>query len=149
MRSIITTGGVPAMPSHPPHALRLAVAALVAAALLTTGASLAQAGEHEFYAPGHKVECAVSDTSWHGAMCQVPGFHYAKLAVSGRSTICSGASCPYSNAAENTPVLAHGKTLRVGRFSCTSSTGAIRCVVRSTGRGFRITASGAKTVGTS
>jgi hypothetical protein len=137
------------MSSHPPRALRIAVAVLAVGVLLTTGASLAQAGEHEFYAPGHRVECAVSDTTWYGAMCQVPGFHYARLARSGRSTICSGASCPYSNAAENTPTLARGKTLRVGRFSCTSSAGAIRCVVRATGHGFRMTPSGAKTVGTS
>jgi hypothetical protein len=133
------------MPSTTPA--RVAIALLAATGLLTAGASLAQAGEREFYAPGHRIECAVSDSTWHGAMCQSQqGMHYALLATTGHVKICNGASCPYSDAGEGTPTLASGKTLRVGHFSCTSKGGGIRCVVLASGRGFQMTASGAKAV---
>jgi hypothetical protein len=133
------------MPSTIPA--RVAIAVLAATSLLTAGASLAQAGEREFYAPGHRIECAVSDTTWHGAMCQSQQtMHYALLATSGHVKICSGAKCPYSDAGEGTPTLAAGKTLKVGRFSCSAQAGAIRCVVLASGHGFQMTSSGAKVV---
>jgi hypothetical protein len=133
------------MPSTNPA--RVAIALLAATGLLTVGASLAQAGEREFYAPGHRIECAVSDTTWHGAMCQdQQTMHYALLATTGHAKICSGSKCPYSDAGEGTPTLAAGKTLRVGRFSCTSKAGGIRCVLPASGRGFQMTASGARAV---
>jgi hypothetical protein len=119
----------------------LAVAALLAVA----GSAVAQADEIEFYAQGHKVECAISDDAiWHGAMCQVPGAHYVLLHATGTLTICNGASCPYSNAAENTRTLRTGASRTAGRFSCTAKGATIRCAVRATGHGFTISPAGAR-----
>jgi hypothetical protein len=117
----------------------------VAALLAMTGTAVAQADELEFYAQGHRVECAVSDDAiWHGAMCQVPGAHYVLLHATGKLTICNGASCPYSNAAENTPTLRTGASKARGRFSCTAKGATIRCDVRATGHGFTMSSAGAR-----
>jgi hypothetical protein len=133
------------MPSTTPA--RCAIAVCAAIGMLTAGASLAQAGEREFYVPGHTIECAVSDTTWHGAMCQSQRtMHYALLSTRGHVKVCSGSKCPYSDAGEGTPTLGVGKTLRVGRFSCTAKAGAIRCVVLASGHGFQMTSTGAKAV---
>jgi hypothetical protein len=115
-----------------------------ATVLVACSATVAQAGEIEFYAQGHKVECAVSDTTWHGAMCQVQGTHYALLHPTGKVTICNGMSCPYSDAAENTPTLRTGASKTAGRFSCTAKGATIRCAIHTTGHGFTIGTAGAK-----
>lgn len=117
---------------------------LGAAILLTAGSSLARANEREFYAPGHRIECATSDGSWHGAMCQtLDGKHYALLHATGKVTICSGRTCPYSNAAENTPTLARDTAIRAGRFRCRAAGTTIVCSLVRSGRGFVMTPAGA------
>ncbi len=61
-------------------------------------------------------------------------------------SICSGGDRCEANAAQGTPTLAYGQTIRNGPFSCLSEVSGVTCTVVS-GRGFTISNSGITPVG--
>jgi hypothetical protein len=73
------------------------------------------------------------------------------MGLDGRLTICSGGTIRTThclgNAGQNTPILAYGKQVSVGRFRCSSARVGITCVVIKSGRGFLISKTGVTPVG--
>lgn len=115
------------------------VAAALAAAALPTAASARSAF---FLSPTKNLGCQVVDNDARlrpSAYCQ----SYASrtsvtLSKDGRLRVCRTSSRCIGDAPFGTGTLAYGRSRTVGRFRCTSRRDGIRCVVRSTGRGFRI-----------
>ena len=112
--------------------------ALCAAAL--AGAATAEARVAWFLSPSGNLGCEVADHDPRGAyaFCQSDRRpQTVRMAVTGRLRICRGERC-LGDPPENTPTLAYGRQVRVGRFRCASEQAGIRCTVVATGRGFVI-----------
>jgi hypothetical protein len=85
--------------------------------------------------------------SRNGVACQsVKKPHGVGMNVDGRLRICRGERC-LGNIGENTPTLAYGKQITIGRFRCFSLKAGAKCIVISSGRGFLINAAGITKVG--
>jgi hypothetical protein len=70
----------------------------------------------------------------------------AELSQSARLTTCTTAPC-LQNFDSGAPVLAGGATTEIFGYRCTAEADAVTCVVRTTGKGFRIAAAGITRVG--
>ncbi len=104
----------------------------------------------EFYSPSGNLSCEMDD-----GRAGVPNHvwcqswkkpHRVTLRPDGRLNTCRGERC-LGNPGENTPRLAYGKHITVGRFRCFSLQAGIKCVVISSGRGFLIDKVGVHRVG--
>jgi hypothetical protein len=65
----------------------------------------------------------------------------ADVLSTGRVTICritATQPCDAGDPGEGDPTLGYGKRIRLGPFRCSSAHAGVTCVVRATGRGFRI-----------
>jgi hypothetical protein len=115
----------------------------LAACALSTALGFAGAAEAKvawFLTPSGNLGCEVADHDVRGsyAFCQSNRRpQTVRMAPSGRLSICRGQRC-LGDPPENTPTLAYGRRVRVGRFSCTSAASGVRCVVVASGRGFVI-----------
>jgi hypothetical protein len=104
----------------------------------------------EFYARGPSgkptVSCAIYD-GYAGsteALCEYVSRQSqskATLSANGSVTLCRTSSitsnrCELGNAGEGSPTYGIGKTVTVGRFSCTVQKAGVRCVVTASGKGF-------------
>ena len=103
-----------------------------------------------FYSPSGNLSCEMDD-----GRAGVPNHvwcqswkkpHRVTLRPDGRLNTCRGERC-LGNPGENTPRLAYGKHITVGRFRCFSLQAGIKCVVISSGRGFLIDKVGVHRVG--
>jgi hypothetical protein len=127
--------------------LGVALAAWLAALPAEAGAVQ---GEAEFYvrSPGGQVSvsCAIYD-GYAGeteALCEHisrGSQSKATLSADGSVVLCRVGSptsnrCELGNAGEGSPTYGVGKTVSVGRFTCTVRAAGVRCVVRSSGKGF-------------
>jgi hypothetical protein len=70
----------------------------------------------------------------HGAVLKSGG----KLVLCGPASAGPGWRC-FQNFDASAPVLAYGREVKVGGFRCASTRQGITCVLRSSGKGFRIT----------
>jgi hypothetical protein len=91
----------------------------------------------------------VADRDVRGSFvyCQsVKAPHSVTMSVDGRLKLCRGIRC-LGNAAVNTPTLAYGKQVTVGRFRCRSLRSGVRCTVIRSGKGFLIDSKTVRRVG--
>lgn len=132
-------------PCDTPRPSRRPVLRAVVVVLLTFAPSLLVAGPARaavkwFYSPTGNLGCEVADRDTRGsyAYCQsVDRPQSVRMASNGRLRICRGEAC-LGNGPEDATRLAYGRTVRVGRFACSSSRDGFRCRVVSSGRGFFI-----------
>jgi hypothetical protein len=92
-----------------------------------------------FHSPSGNIQCQVSANDLRGtaAFCQTfEPSRTATLHRNGRTTLC-GARC-VGNGPENAFTLRYGHSVVVGPFRCTSLKSGMKCVVRSSGHGFKI-----------
>jgi hypothetical protein len=68
----------------------------------------------------------------------------ARLLVSGRVQVCHGMRCVGNS--DGPPILRYGRSISLGPFRCTALRVGVRCVAKSTGRGFLLTAHAVKRV---
>lgn len=117
------------------------IVAAVASAALFSAVDRADAAARWFYSPSGNISCQVIDGDSRRdseAYCQsVARAHSVTMTPDGRLSICRGEKC-LGNGPEDATLLAYGRSVRVGRFSCTSRRDGMRCRVLSTGRGFFI-----------
>jgi hypothetical protein len=133
---------------------RLSIALVVATALMSVAAATAGAtgSDGRFAADGF---LSPDGTTWcEGTGSEVgcvsfsegdeegPG-HGAVLKSGGKLTLCRPASAGtgwrcFQNFDDSAPVLGYGHNVKFGAFRCASSRQGITCVVRSSGKGFRI-----------
>jgi hypothetical protein len=125
----------------------LAMAAWLVA--LPAGAGAAQ-NEAEFYARGPSgkvvVSCAIYDGYANNteALCEHLSNRSqskATLSANGSVTLCRTHSitsnrCELGNAAVTSPTYPIGKTVTIGRFTCTVQTNGVRCLLTASGKGF-------------
>jgi hypothetical protein len=143
------------MEFFPPMRTRLSIALALAVALMSFAAATAGAtgSASRFTADGF---LSPDGTTWcEGAGSEVgcvsfsegdeegPG-HGAVLKSGGKLTLCQPASAGtgwrcFQNFDDSAPVLGYGRSVKSGAFRCTSSRQGITCVLRSSGKGFRIT----------
>jgi uncharacterized protein DUF6636 len=103
-----------------------------------------------FYSPSKNLFCIIGDSkNLHGANCwSFNPKHYVRMNASGGLRICTGRRCFNDcGCREEAPILAYGKQLTVGRFQCTSLRTGINCTVVRSGKGFLISRSGVRRVG--
>jgi hypothetical protein len=106
----------------------------------------------EFLAPrALQTSCFLSTEAPGGAEahCKNPGTT-ADVLSTGHVTICRISAtqpCDAGDPGENDPTLGYGKHTSLGPFRCTSAHAGVTCVVRATGRGFRINRTKAVAVG--
>jgi hypothetical protein len=133
---------------------RLSIALIVVAALMSVAAGTAGAtgSAGRFAADGF---LSPDGTTWcQGTGSEVgcvsapegddegPG-HGAVLRSGGKLVLCQPASAGtgwkcFQNFDSSAPVLGYGRSVKIGAFRCTSSRQGIACVLRSSGKGFRI-----------
>ena len=97
-----------------------------------------------FISPSRNLSCEMTSNSVYCQSIELP--HSVKMKLDGSLTRCRGTRC-LGNPAENTPVLAYGKRITVGRFSCMSAQSGVTCTVMPYGKGFLIDRNGVKRVG--
>ena len=124
-----------------------AIAVLAAWSALGTAAAANPIGADGFLSPDHKTWCSgsaaeVGCVSFHGSVADGAG-HGAVLKRGGKLTLCPESTAGpewacFQNFDETAPVLHYGKSVEVGGFRCKSTRAGITCVVRKSGRGFRI-----------
>jgi hypothetical protein len=107
-----------------------------------------------FYSPSHNLSCEIDD-----GRSGIPAQVYCQsmkrpssvhLGLDGKLDICSGTGAAtrcLGNAGENTPTLAYGKQVSVGRFRCGSEHTGVTCTVIRSGKGFLINSAGITPVG--
>lgn len=124
--------------------------ALGAALALGAVPAPAQAAVAWFRSPSGNIGCEVG---WRRA--GIGTYAYCQTGVPARSVrmnrvgtyrVCTGRAC-LGNPPKGVRTLAFGRSIRVGGFRCTSRRNGITCVVRATGRGFRIACQGVVRVG--
>ena len=107
-----------------------------------------------FFWPGRKLHCEMTDDPANpnrpSVYCvTVDAAHAAQLESSGKLGIC-GHRAPsgcLGTVPPNSPTLAYGKDLTVGRFRCSSLRSGVKCVVNRSGKGFLINLKGVRRVG--
>jgi hypothetical protein len=104
-----------------------------------------------FYSPSRNLSCGMWDDRRPGPPNGVRSESGKKpqrvtMGVDGRLGICRGERC-IGNIGENTPTLAYGKQITIGRFRCFSLKAGVKCIVISSSRGFLINATGITKVG--
>ncbi len=123
-----------------------ATATTTPATATTTGAS--------FYSPSRNLSCEIDDGG-SGAPAQVYCQSWnppssVHLGLDGKLVICSGTGAArrcLGNPGENTPTLAYGKQVSVGRFRCGSDQTGVTCTLLRSGKGFLISSAGVRPVG--
>jgi hypothetical protein len=104
----------------------------------------------EFYAEAphtpDKTQCAIYDgyAGLSEALCSsfAPREGKASVQADGSVALCrapkgaASAPCQVGNVGEGTPTLGFGRHVSVGRFRCTVLHSGVKCVVRTTGKGF-------------
>jgi hypothetical protein len=129
--------------------LRGAVAALALAAPLTL-ASPAGAAVASFHSPSGNIQCEVGwKRAGVGTYAYCQTFRPPRsvsLRRTGTFTSCRGTGC-LGDGPEDAFTLGYGRSVRVGGFRCTSRTNGITCIVRASGRGFRIARQGLVRIG--
>lgn len=108
-------------------------------------ASSARRTHAEIFTPSRNISCELFDTGSSRAavtcdMQKPPAI--ASLSASGSVTICQhqGLKCTGNLGLSPTPPrkLAYGRSIRIGRFRCSSAITGLTCVVTATGKGFFI-----------
>jgi hypothetical protein len=104
-----------------------------------------------FYSPSRNLSCGMWDDRRpgpsNGVRCESGKKpQRVTMGVDGRLGICRGQRC-IGNIGENTPTLAYGKQITIGRFRCFSLKAGVKCIVISSSRGFLINATGITKVG--
>jgi hypothetical protein len=144
-------------------ALGLTLPAMVAGAIpqpiylwgsvATTTPTTATTTSASFYWPSHNLGCEIDD-----GRSGVPAQVYCQsknppssvhMGLDGKLRICSGTGAATrctGDVGENTPTLAYGKQITVGRFRCQSLRSGIKCTVVSSGKGFLFNNTGATPV---
>ncbi len=133
---------------------------LFAGLLMSSAAQGASRTEVEFFAPSPgsgDLSCAIYDgpTGAAEAFCQVYGpLAQAKATVRANGTlvVCRSRDqktnrCGLGNAGENAKTYGYGRSVTVGRFRCEVLRKGVRCVVRSTGKGFLMSPQSTRPVG--
>jgi hypothetical protein len=141
----------------PPWFFGLAPAAVVALLALapTAPARPVSPKVAEFYSPSRNLSCELGDdpaTRGSYTYCQSwKNPHSVRLTLDGRLKICRGGTLTTTrclgNPGENTPILAYGKQLTVGRFRCFSLRSGVECIVIRSGKGFLIDRVGVRRLG--
>jgi hypothetical protein len=95
-----------------------------------------------FHSPNRNITCEVSAGGGMGTrtgvFCQsLQRPLSATLTRDGQVYVCSGRQC-LGNTVRSSVRLKYGSSIRVGPFRCLSRPNGIRCVVVSTGHGFKI-----------
>jgi hypothetical protein len=130
----------------------LGIAALVAFAVVVTSSPASSGSQRFFVTPGpNGASCEIDVTvrslptqTWcvvgppSVAMRKTVG---VTLRASGKLTTCRGLRC-LGNAPEHTTTLRYGRSVSLGPFACTSLRLGVRCIVKKSGRGFRLGAHG-------
>lgn len=117
----------------------------------TTGTLLPQTPTiTEFYAPSRNLECQIEDSgpsdSRPETLC-LTDTPARSVTLGANSTLkeCTGGKC-LSNAGVNTPTLAYGSSITLGRFTCLSMTTGMKCTLAN-GNGFILASSGVTPIG--
>lgn len=134
-------------PANGCQRIRLQYAALAAIASLAL-VGTASASVRWFHSPSGNIQCEVSSGGSRGAHAYCQTFQPARSATlhrNGRTTICLGGRC-LGNGPENAFTLRYGRSTIVGPFRCTSLQSGIKCVVRSSGHGFKIAKEGIRRI---
>lgn len=129
--------------------LRLFLALALAAGALAAPASGSHAAARWFVTPGKNVSCELGLRRPAGAGTYVWCLAYrggqpyrtaraVRMNSSAKLTECHGLRC-IGNSPVGTPTLPVGHSIDLGPFRCTSLRPGVRCVVKSSGHGFRIT----------
>jgi hypothetical protein len=126
--------------------------ALIGLAALMSFPAVAAAGKFPadgFLSPDGKTWCQGTATevgcvSFRAGASQGPG-HGAVLRKGGKVVLCPESSAGpswkcFQNFDETAPKLGYGKQATIGAFRCSSARQGITCVLRATGKGFRIDA---------
>ena len=102
-----------------------------------------------FYSPSRNISCEINTGGRVGqddVYCQTDTpAQSVTLNNDGTFRSCTGMTC-LGNAAPGIPMLAYGKTMALGQFTCLSEESGVTCTV-SDGRGFTISRSGIGTAG--
>jgi hypothetical protein len=120
----------------------LLVACAISGALAVPAS--ASAASKFFHSPTGNIECQLSTGKASGtsAYCEtIQPARSATLRATGKTTVCRGEKC-LGNGPENAFSLRYGHSTTLGIFRCSSSTTGIRCIVASSGHGFRISRGG-------
>jgi hypothetical protein len=128
---------------------RSSLAVLLLATFVTVGTAHASTtiGADGFLSPDHKTWCSgtaseigcvsfkgsIADGAGHGAIVKRGG----KIVLCPESTAGPAWAC-FQNFDETAPVLHYGESTEVGGFRCKSTRQGITCLVRKSGRGFRV-----------
>ena len=116
-------------------------ASLALVCLAPTAASGADGGAGYFDSPSGKLLCQITvKQAWCDNRADA-GYRSATLYPSGRVKVC-GLSCAGDPGDVKVTTLAYGGSRVAGPFRCTSLRTGVRCVLRSTGHGFRIAHTG-------
>jgi hypothetical protein len=102
----------------------------------------------EFYSPIPGLECDMSDGYVDDSKVVCGSYKRQEsvaLGLDGRIKVCRGLRC-VGNVGENTPTLAYGRHITVGRFRCRSERSGVTCTVITSGKGFLINRDGVKRV---
>jgi hypothetical protein len=104
-----------------------------------------------FYTPSRNITCSLGDSSdYRGVNCvSFKAPQTVAMDANGRLKICHGRRClaPCGCAPDGIPTLGYGKQFTAGRFRCVSKRSGVTCTVIRSGRGFVITRSGVRRVG--
>jgi hypothetical protein len=110
---------------------------------MTTGALGHPTSGMEFLSPSGNISCQIDDGPPfpdQSAYCQsVSNDTSATLGPDGAYRTCHNSGC-LGNPASNSPVLAYGKSVTLGPFTCSSATDGMTCVAA--GKGFLISRAG-------
>jgi hypothetical protein len=128
---------------------RSSLAVLLLVAYLTVGTAHASStiGADGFLSPDHKTWCSgnageVGCVAFRGSVANGKG-HGAIVKRGGKIVLCPESSAGpswacFQNFDETAPVLHYGESTEVGGFRCKSTKQGVTCLVRNSGRGFRI-----------
>jgi hypothetical protein len=107
-----------------------------------------------FRPPGASIVCQLQDSRGVSAYCEYRGSRVATARISAGGTVrtCRARAhrrCRLKNPAPDyTPPLLHtGKSIVVGRYRCRALRQGAECTVTGTGKGFKLSRSGARRVG--
>ena len=104
----------------------------------------------EFYSPSKNISCEIDNnvgtSATTSALClTISPPKSVTLQTDSSLTECTGVNC-LSNAGTNTPTLAYGQSITLGRFTCASSTVGIKCTLAN-GDGFLISSAATTALG--
>jgi hypothetical protein len=128
--------------------LTIALIGLAALMAFPAAAAAARSSADGFLSPDRTTWCQATATevgcvSSPEGDAEGPG-HGAVLKSGGKLVLCQPASAGpgwgcFQNFDASAPVLAYGRKVKLGAFRCASARQGITCVLRSSGKGFRIT----------